>query len=121
LIGRPDRSFHCERRMFWRSRTPKTKTGYVSRDYWSGIRKEIGRRRWNDQCQNCNAEQDLTTSRIDKLLRGSLVSKESGSWKEKISEILCSLWPEALRQRTLQPLQHQTAVVSAVLSGLADL
>ena len=60
LIGRPDRSFHCERRMFRRSRTAETKTRYFSRDYWPGIRKGIGRCRWNDQCQDGDAEQDLT-------------------------------------------------------------
>ncbi len=60
MIGRPDRSFHCERRMFRRSRTAETKTRYFSRDYWPGIRKGIGRCRWNDQCQDGDAEQDLT-------------------------------------------------------------
>ena len=60
MIGGPDRSFHCERRMFRRSRTAETKTRYFSRDYWPGIRKGIGRCRWNDQCQDGDAEQDLT-------------------------------------------------------------
>lgn len=99
LIGCPDRSFYRERRMFRRSRTPKTKMSCLSRNYWSRIRKEIGRYRWNDDCQDCDTEprphrcakllrvgQDLTTSRIDKLLRSGLVSKESNSWKEKNSD-----------------------------------
>ncbi len=59
--------------MFWRSRTAEMKTRYFSQDYRSGIRKGTGKYRWNDQCQDRDAEQDLTTNRIDKLLRGGLV------------------------------------------------
>jgi hypothetical protein len=77
VIGRPDRSFYRERRVFRRSRTAETKTRYVSRDYWSGIRKGIGKRRRNDEYQNCNGEQQLTISGTDKLLRGRLLQNES--------------------------------------------
>src|SRR5438445_11611740 len=64
----------------------ESKTRCFSRNNRSGLWKKIGRCRWNDHCQDCNAEQDLTTNRIDKLLRSGLVSKESDSWKEKNSD-----------------------------------
>jgi hypothetical protein len=79
LIGRPDRSFHRERRMFRRSRTAETKTRHVSRDYWPGAWEKISRYLRKDENQNCNTEQDLTTNRIDKPLRRALLQNESGS------------------------------------------
>src|SRR5438552_11672748 len=87
LIGTPDSSFHGERRIFWRSCTTEPKTSRFSRSNRSGSWKEIRRSQWNDQCENCDAEQNLTINRIDKFLRDSLVTKEPGRRKEIFQKI----------------------------------
>ena len=50
LISGPDRSFHCEWRIFRRSCTAETKPRRLSGDNWSGAWEEIGGYRWNDEC-----------------------------------------------------------------------
>ena len=104
LIGRPDRSFHCERRMFRRSRTAETKTRCASRNYWSGIRKGIGRCRWDDHCQDRDAQGNLTTNRIDKRLRGALYRRKAAVGKKKFQKFLANVEmgpPVRCPQRTL--------------------
>src|SRR5258708_10967975 len=67
LIGSTDRSLHLKRRVRRGNRAAKTKTGCFTRHNRSGTRKEIGRYRRNNQCQNNDAEQNLTINRTDKL------------------------------------------------------
>lgn len=88
LIACPDRTFHCNRRILWRSCFAKTKTRGVSRHHRSRIWKKIACCRRNNPREKSDAKQDSITNRTDKFPPGPCRIPELGRRKEKNSDLL---------------------------------
>lgn len=86
LIASPDRTFHCNRRILWRSCFAKTKTRGVSRHDRSRIWKKIACCRRDNPREKSDAKQDSITNRTDKFPPGPCRIPELGRRKEKNSD-----------------------------------
>src|SRR5207248_1325403 len=71
LIGCPDRAFHGEGRILWRSCFAKTKARGLARHNRSRGWKKIGYCRWYDPRENSDADQDSMANRTDTVPPGS--------------------------------------------------
>jgi len=83
LIGCPDRAFYSEWRILWRSCFAKTKARGLARHNRSRGWKKIGYCRWNDPCENSDAEQDSMANRTDRFPPGSCRMPKKLRMKEK--------------------------------------
>jgi len=85
LIGCPDRAFHGEWRILWRSCFAKTKARGLARHNRSRRWKKIGCCRWNDPRENSDAEQDSMANRTNRVPPGILsYAKKTADEKKKI-------------------------------------
>lgn len=89
LIGCPDRAFHSDRRILWRSCFAKTKARGLAGHNRSRGWKKIGYCRWNDPRENSDAEQDSMASRTDTFPPGLFRMPKKLRMKRKKLEGTC--------------------------------